>query len=136
MATFDLHLQSGTQYEEIHNVISFIGEDDSGLFGILANHARMMTCLVYGLAKFRYENNELEYLAVPGGVLYFLNNQLRICTRHYLRNKDYQAILIAMDEELHIEEKKLSSIKESLNRLDKEMLKRLWELKRQGYYET
>jgi F-type H+-transporting ATPase subunit epsilon len=135
MNTFELHLQSGTQYEKIPDVISFVGEDVSGQFGVLANHARMMTCLIYGLATFRCRNNETEYLALPGGVLYFIRNQLYINTRHYLRSKDYQVILTAMDEELHNEEEGVRSIKESLHRLDKEMLKRLWELKQQDYYE-
>lgn len=132
MSTFELYLQSGTQYEKISNVISFIGEDHSGQFGILPHHARMMTCLVYGLAKFQQKDNEVEYLALPGGVLYFIENQLYVSTRHYIRSKDYQTILIAMDKELLAEEEEIKSIKESLHRLDEEILKRLWELKRQG----
>ena len=31
----------------------FVGEDTSGSFGILADHSRMMTTLVVGLARFR-----------------------------------------------------------------------------------
>ena len=36
MNTFTLHLESSTQYERIEHVVSFVGEDDSGSFGILA----------------------------------------------------------------------------------------------------
>ena len=132
MSTFELHLQSGTQYEKIPDVISFIGEDNSGQFGILPHHARIMTCLIYGLAKFQQLNHEIEYLALPGGILYFIDNQLHISTRHYLRSKDYQAILTVMDKELRAEEEEVKNIKGSLHRLEEEMLKRLWELKRQG----
>lgn len=135
MTMFELYLQSGTQYEKISNVTSFIGEDASGQFGILANHARMMTCLIYGLARYKLKDEEVEYIALPGGILYFVNNQLYISTRHYLRSKNYQEILNLMDEQLSSEEEKLKSIKESLHHLDEEMLKRLWELKRQGHYE-
>lgn len=134
MENFDLHLQSSTQYEVIHNVVSFVGEDASGQFGILANHARMMTCLNFGLAWFRYENKEKEYLALPGAVVYFINNQLTISTRHYFRNKDYQEIQTLIEKELHLEEENLMSIKESLHRLDEEILKRLWDIKRQNKY--
>lgn len=134
MDGFDLHLQSSTQYEIIHNVVSFVGEDASGQFGILANHARMMTCLKFGLAWFRYENKEKEYLALPGAVVYFIDNQLYISTRHYFRNADYQAIHVLIEKELHIEEENLLHIKESLHRLDEEILKRLWDLKRQDKY--
>jgi F-type H+-transporting ATPase subunit epsilon len=134
MDSFDLHLQSSTQYEVIHHVVSFVGEDASGQFGLLANHARMMTCLNFGLAWFRYENNEKEYLALPGAVVYFIDNQLTISTRHYFRHKEYRAIQMLIEKELHCEEENLSSIKESLHRLDEGMLKRLWDLKRQGNY--
>lgn len=135
MTTFTMHLQSSTQYEKVQNIKNFVGEDSSGQFGILANHARMMTCLNFGMSRFRYDNDETEYLALPGGVIYFIDNQLFICTRHYLRSKDYQSIEIALDKEFRIEEENVRSIKESLMRLDEEILKRLWELKRQSHYE-
>lgn len=92
MELFTIHLKSATQYEKIDKVISFVGEDASGQFGILAHHSRMMTCLKFGLAWFRDENQETEYLALPGAVVYFIDNQLHIATRHYVRHKEYQAI--------------------------------------------
>ena len=134
MEWFTMILKSATQYEKIDKVFSFVGEDASGQFGILANHARMMTCLKFGLAWFRDETNEMEYLALPGAMVYFNKNQLDIVTRHYVRHKDYQAIQSALEEKLQGEEKNLLEIRESLHRLDEEMLKRLWELKRQGSY--
>ena len=135
MNTFDLILQSGSQYEKITEVVSFIGEDKSGKFGMLAYHSRMMTCLCFGLAEFRYQNNEKEYVALPGGVLYFVDNQLFIGTRHYIKSKDYHTIISSLDKELQHEEENVRSIKESLHRLDEEILKRLWHLK-QNIYET
>lgn len=135
MTAFTLHLQSSTQYEKIENITAFTGEDSSGQFGLLANHTRMLACLNFGIAKFRYDTDEIEYLALPGGILYFRDNQLFISTRHYLRSKDYQLLEKALDDELQIEEENLSGIKESLHRLDEEILKRLWELKRRGHYE-
>jgi hypothetical protein len=64
MNTFVLHLQSSAQYERIENVLSFVREDDSGSFGILAGHARMMTLLTFALARFRVEDQEWDYFAV------------------------------------------------------------------------
>lgn len=130
MACFIIHLQSATQYEVFPNAVSFVGEDISGTFGILAHHAKMMTCLKFGLAWFRCDNNETQYLAIPGGMLYFIKNQCHICTRHYLINTNYKSIEDAIEQELLIEEQGLHSIKESLHHLDEELLKRLWELKR------
>ncbi|HAT4425611.1 F0F1 ATP synthase subunit epsilon [Legionella pneumophila serogroup 1] len=134
MEHFTIHLKSATQYETRERVVSFVGEDRSGQFGILANHARMMTCLKFGLAWFRYENNETEYLALPGAVVYFIDNQLHIATRHYVRHKAYQAIQRVLEDELHWEENNLLQTQESVHRLDEEMVKRLWELKRQDPY--
>ncbi|ANN96338.1 TPA: F0F1 ATP synthase subunit epsilon [Legionella pneumophila] len=134
MDLFTIHLKSATQYEKIDKVLSFVGEDASGQFGILAHHSRMMTCLKFGLAWFRDENQETEYLALPGAVVYFIDNQLHIATRHYVRHKEYQAIQKVLEEELHWEENNLLRTKESVHRLDEEMLKRLWELNRQNSY--
>lgn len=135
MNTFILNLQSSIQFEQLNNVVSFVGEDSSGSFGILAGHSRMMTCLKFGLSWFRSETNEIEYLALPGAMLYFVDNQLFINTRHYLRSKNYQTMVAALEHELFEEEKDIQSIKESLRRLDEEILKRLWELKRRHSYE-
>ena len=45
MTDFTLLLQDATRTTSIAGVTSFVGEDDSGSFGILAGHARMMTSL-------------------------------------------------------------------------------------------
>lgn len=134
MIAFELHLESPTQYEKIDNIVSFIGEDVSGQFGVLANHARMMTYLNFGLAKFTYANSTKEYIALSGGILYFRNNQLHISSRHYIRDTDYKILEKKMDKELQVEEKNLENIKTSLRKLDEEMLKRLIELKRWSKY--
>ena len=132
MNTFIMHLQSATQYERIDNVISFVGEDDSGSFGILSGHARMMTLLGFGLARFRVTHQKWEFLAIPGGVVYFLNDQLFISTRHYLRDQDCERITAGLHRELLAEEEALREMKQSIRRLEEEMFKRLWRVRRSG----
>ena len=132
MNTFPMHLESTTQYEQVANVISFIGEDDSGSFGVLPGHARMMTLLRFGLARFRVLGEDWEYLALPGALAYFLDGELLLSTRHYLRGKDYDRISTALEQELLVEEDNLQVVKQSLHRLEEEMFKRLWKLKRTG----
>ena len=132
MNTFPMHLESTTQYERVEKVISFIGEDDSGSFGVLPGHARMMTLLRFGLARFRVLGEDWEYLALPGALAYFLNGELHLSTRHYLRGKDYDKISTALEQELLVEEDNLQVVKQSLHRLEEEMFKRLWKLKRSG----
>jgi len=132
MSTFTLRLQDATRTEEFTGVTSFVGEDASGSFGILAGHDRLMTTLVIGLARFRINAQAWQYLALPGGVLYFHANVLTLSTRHYLLDDDYMRISQALDKQLLAEEEKLHTMKESLHRMEEEILKRLWTLSREG----
>lgn len=132
MKAFTLRLQDATHAEEITGVTSFVGEDASGSFGILAGHARMMTCLIVGLARFRVDENPWQYLALPGAVLCFHDNLLTLSTRHYLLDDDYMRISEALQQQLLAEEEELHTMKESLHRMEEEVLKRLWEMSRAG----
>lgn len=130
MNTFLLRLQDATHAKDIPGVSSFVGEDSSGSFGILAGHARMMTSLIIGLARFRVGDTVWQYLAVPGAVLYFHNNVLTLSTRHYLQDDNYTRISAALQQQLLAEEEKLHSVKESLRQMEEAVFKRLWELGR------
>ena len=130
MNGFKLHLQSATQYDLVESVTSFVGEDGSGSFGIQANHARFMASLGFGLARYRCGEQPWQYLALPGALLYFVDNQLFLNTRRYVRDDDYGRINTALREKLHEEETGLRRIKESLHRMEEEMLKRLREMQR------
>ena len=130
MNQFVLHLQSATQYERIEKVTAFIGQDASGSFGIMAGHERMMTPLLFGLARFRTADDEWQFIALPGALLYFTDNELFLNTRRYLRDRDSTRITLALDEQLRAEEASLHQVKESLRRLEEEMFKRLWKLGR------
>ena len=130
MRTFTLHLQSATQYERVEGVTSFVAEDASGSFGIRAGHERMMTALAYGLARYALAGDRWEYVAAPGGLLYFVANELWFSTRRYLRSADYLAIGGAIAAQLAAQEQEARSIRENLYRLEQEMLRRLWEMER------
>lgn len=128
MSTFVLHLQSAIEYERIENVESFIAQDASGSFGILAGHARSMTTLVFGLAQFRLADGVSRYLAVPGALLYFFDNQLYLSARRYCYDTDYQRVASVLREEMLAEETKLQNVRESLQRLEQAMFKRLFSM--------
>lgn len=130
MTSFTLHLQDARQYERIEGVTSFVGEDASGQFGLLAGHERMMTSLAFGLMRYRLDSGDWEYVAVPGGILYFIDNELFLSARSYYRDRDYQRITTLLDEQLKAEEETLQNIKQSLHRMEEEMLKRLWHMGR------
>lgn len=130
MRPFVLHLQSATQYERVDDVESFVGEDASGSFGVLAGHERMMTALAFGLARYHSAGEGWRYLALPGAILYFVDNQLYINTRRFVCGEDYETVSATLNRELRLEEESLQSLKESLRRLEDEMFKRLWKLQR------
>lgn len=132
MNTFTLELLAATEQQRIDGVVSFVGEDASGSFGLMAGHERSLTVLLFGLARFRRAGNRWQYLAIPGGLLYFVDNHLQICTRHYLIDSDYERISLTLQQQLLAEERELHKIKEGLRRMEESVLRRLWELGRPG----
>ena len=131
MNAFTLRLQDATRVQEVPEVISFVGEDSSGSFGILAGHGRLATVLVTGLARFQTAGNDWQYLAMPGAVLYFKDNVLTLNTRHFLLDTDYMRISQALQNQLLAEEEKLHATRESMRKMEEEVLKRLWDLGRE-----
>jgi F-type H+-transporting ATPase subunit epsilon len=130
MNTFRLVLQDATRAQQINEVSDFIAEDPSGSFGIRAHHARMITSLNVGLARYRIKEGAWQYLAMPGALLYFHGNILSISTRHYLQDDDYDRISTALQEQLLEEEEQMRATKESLRHMEEEILRRMWELGR------
>ncbi len=130
MNQFVLNLFDASHEQRIADVVSFVGEDASGCFGIQANHARFMTTLVFGLARFRRVEEDWQYLAMPGAVIYFNNNELTISTRHFLIDADFERISTLLDQQLIAEEENLQATRESLHKMEQAMLKRMLALKR------
>jgi F-type H+-transporting ATPase subunit epsilon len=132
MTTFTLRILDSAGQHEFADVVSFVGEDASGSFGILASHARMMTSLVTGLASFRTADSDWRYVALPGAILYFDDDVLNLCTRRCLIGDDYDHISTALREQLLAEESKLTEMRQSLHRMEEEIFKRLWEMSKKG----
>lgn len=130
MKEFSLQLNDATHEQRINGVTSFVGEDASGSFGIRPNHARFMTTHVFGLARFRQGGEDWQFLALPGAVLYFNNNELTISTRHFLIDTDLDRISAALEQQLIAEEENLQATKASLHKMEQAMLNRLWKLRR------
>ncbi|KOO04483.1 F0F1 ATP synthase subunit epsilon [Vibrio nereis] len=128
MNSFVLNLLDATHSKEIVNVTSFVGEDQTGSFGLLANHSRFMTVLSTGVAKYRISDGDWRYLAATGGVLYFKKNVLTLCTYRFLLDDDYNRISQALEQQLLLEEEKLQTFKKSLHTMEEEALMRLWEI--------
>lgn len=129
MSTFTVSLLASDRGETVADVVSFTGEDGSGSFGILARHERFMTALTFGLARMTFADGSREYLALPGGLLYFADNVLRISTRRYLRDRDVERITRALTHDLLEEEQALRATRRKLHRLEAEMLRSLARLR-------
>lgn len=132
MKTFTLHLYDSRRHQVFDGVRSFVGEDNSGSFGILAGHARLMAVLRFGLARFHCGDEQWQYLALPGAVLYFDNDILSLMCRHFLLDHQYELISRRLMEELLNEEEQLKELHVSLQQMEEAMLKRMWELGEQG----
>ena len=132
MKTFQIILRDTARHERIDEVVSFVGEDASGSFGILPGHARIITALVFGLARFRTSNGPWEYLAMPGAMLYFTGNTLHIDTRRYLRSDDYENISQDLVDILAVEEQDLLEMKSNLRRIEENIMRRLLEMESEG----
>ena len=130
MSVFAVNLQSALQCERLENVVGFVGEDATGSFGLMSGHARFVTTLVFGLARLRYLDGRLEYLAFPGAVAYFAEDQLTLASRRYLRGQDYMQISARLREELVQEERNLVEIKHSLAEMERSILLRMWRMTR------
>ena len=130
MEQFVLNLFDVSHEQRIVGVTSFVGEDASGCFGILPNHARFMTTLVFGLARFRLAAADWQYLALPGAVAYFNDNELTISTRHFLVDSNLQSISCLLEEQLIAEEENLQATRNSLRKMEEAVLKRMLMLKR------
>ncbi len=130
MSGFTVRLQSANQYERLDEVVSFVGEDASGSFGLMRGHGRFVTTLVFGLARLRYADGRWDYLALPEAVAYFDEDQLTLSTRRYLRGDDYTRISQVLREELVREEQVLVEFKHSLEQMERAMMLRLWRIGR------
>jgi F-type H+-transporting ATPase subunit epsilon len=129
---FTLHLCGAGAYEQIDGVAVFVGADASGSFGILPGHEPLVTTLRFGLARFRGGDGPWRHLAVPGAVVRYADGELHLATRRYLVDEDPTRIAAALQEVLLAEEAALADVREGLKRMEEEMLRRLWELTRQG----
>ena len=126
MSGFRLILNSPMQTARVEGVTSFVAADESGSFGILPGRARLVTLLRFGLARYRVGNGPWQYVALPGGLLYFADGELRISTRRYVVDEDYQRVSDQLQAALRDEEDELHAMRESVRQLEEAMLRRLW----------
>ncbi|QXP83491.1 F0F1 ATP synthase subunit epsilon [Methylococcus sp. ANG] len=132
MTAFALCLRDTHRCEELKDIETFVGADDTGSFAVRARHAPLIAALGFGLARFKPADGGWRYLAVPGAMLNFTDNRLQILTRRFYLYDDYRIAAAALREELEAEERSLAETRASIRALEQHMLKRLWQLRREG----
>ena len=145
MSGFTLHLHSMTAARTLAGVRSLVARDASGSFGIQAGHEDFMTALEFGLARYRTSATDWQYLALPGGILRvgtddgFVDGILRVAagevwlfTRRYLEDSDYRRLGGEIARQLRAEEAALRETHVSLQQMEQQLLRRLWELEHRG----
>ncbi|MBR0565896.1 F0F1 ATP synthase subunit epsilon [Azoarcus sp. L1K30] len=128
MSGFTLQLASATRQMRLDNVLSFVGTDASGQFGLMAGHVAMATVLDPGLARFRSAAGAWRYLALPGGTLRFADNVLMIATRSFVVGDELSTVRAQLDAELEREEEQRGALRHNLDQLEKTLAHRLWKL--------
>jgi len=139
MKTFTLIVQDPTKITPFENVCAFVGEDATGRFGIRAGHARFMTALQLGLARFQQTEESQQacsesdwwYLGTSNALLDFKDNTLTISTQHFLVDCDYQTISKSLQVSMRQEAEQLTQQKQSFRHIEEQVLKRVWELNRE-----
>jgi F-type H+-transporting ATPase subunit epsilon len=132
MNCFSLTLLDSRGTDVFDNVCQFIGADDQGSFGILAGHVHTVTLLRYGLARFIDLNGAWHYLALPGGVLRFVDNTLTVTTVRYFLGDDRELICDQLDEEMARADSEMHSARLTLSEIERSLLRRLTELSSHG----
>jgi F-type H+-transporting ATPase subunit epsilon len=125
MKTFLMTIHDTAHTQTIDEIVSFVGEDLSGSFGILAGRERFITCLSFGMARLRTLSGQTLYLAMPGGVLSFADNSLTISTRHFVDSDNFKKIQETLQQDILDEEIQLQTLKKSFHAMENELMKRL-----------
>jgi len=132
MKHFALSILDSRGNDHFAEVRQFIGADTSGSFGILAGHIHLVAVLDYGLARFCDNKGVWRYLALPGGVLRFIDNRLTICTVRYFLGDDRDRICKLMADELSKADSEIHSSRATMAEIERSLLQRIVELSKHG----
>jgi F-type H+-transporting ATPase subunit epsilon len=132
MNSFRLRLFDTHGSHVFEDVRQCIAADESGQFGILPGHQAMVVVLRYGLARFCAVDGVWRYLALPGGVLRFAENELTIVTQRYFLDDDRHKICEKLAQEMANIDSELHRARATLTEIEHSLVKRLAALSQRG----
>jgi F-type H+-transporting ATPase subunit epsilon len=127
MTAFTLTLMDCRGAERFGGVDQLVAADVSGSFGVLAHHEKMVAVLRYGLARF-LDAGTWRYVALPGGVLRFAENELTIVTVRYFLGEDRAAIVDQLAAEMSRADSEVRRVEATLAEVEQSLIRRLGEL--------
>lgn len=132
MSGFRLRLLDTHGCEEFEDIRHCIAADDSGLFGILPGHQSMVVVLRYGLARFCDADAVWHYVALPGGVLRFADNELTITTQRYFLGDDRHGLCDQLAQEMANIDSEIHRARATLSEIEHSLVRRLAALSQRG----
>jgi F-type H+-transporting ATPase subunit epsilon len=132
MKTFALDLYDSSNAEHFDGVRQFIGADESGSFGVLAGHEKLVAVLRYGLARFEDAAGNWHYLSMPGGVLHYQDNRMSITSVRYFLGDDRTKICDQLADEMKQADSEVHTAHATLSEIEHALMRRLGELSSKG----
>jgi F-type H+-transporting ATPase subunit epsilon len=128
-----LILLDGRSSTRVDDVVSFVGADASGQFGVLPGHVAMLTVLEPGLFRYRTTHaSAWTWGACLGGLLSCAMDARRddvsIVSRRFLQGDEPEALQTQLDQLLQREGALRLGTRESQARIDFAFYKRMQEL--------
>lgn len=130
-SVYEIVINGATQTYQQSGVTSFVGHDLTGSFGILASREPLLTCLRPGMARF-CAGDQWHYIAQPGAVLIFANNQLRLSTSQFVVSDEPGSLVPFITKEWLAAETDAGHTKRSVAQVEQALARKLWDLTRKG----
>lgn len=131
MNNFRVQVQGIEEYWSADNIVSVVGSDASGRFGIQAGHEFFITSLQPGLIRLCDDKGQWFYLAQPGAVLVFEHGQLNIACTEFMRGADAEQLLNQLEKNWLQQDQDLHAAKSSILQVEQTLARKLWQMNRQ-----
>ena len=128
MNTFNCSIHCPSYSLKIDDVISFVGSDASGSFGIMAHRLPLVTILTFGIATLKKIDKSIEYLGLSGGVLSFKDNTLTIISLFAIKSRKLDKLANTLNDAVKGDEERSKKIRGYIQKLDEEIMKRIKEM--------
>ncbi len=106
-------------------------KDESGYFGIMKNHAPLLTVIEPCLGLYRDGEGKVFYIAMDGGTLIVMNSTATITTGELFWSEDPEALSRIIDETILKRRESEASFRSILSNIEDAFIRKTIEMKRQ-----